>query len=361
VFQQARVGVDHGELALALSNGLACEMRSSVRAQLRSDLSMSYDCGTLVGRSSDMTRRVAIVVAVLVAGGATLFVLGRETPEQRALKERAITEVETRISATQAFDAISVRGSATFHNQGCLAGEDWPKQVGVVEFIDVTEPSPERAELDFCVNTETWEIHFDNDLAKASLIDDTKYIKAKFRCFELTDAKNKARDKLLSSRYGDVFLKVTPSGEDILADDFTCTSTFQLTNSQPAVWKLWPNASTGPTLIPDTAFTPAAKEVEQELERRMTSRCQVVMTELIRDKTAFVEKLYGENYGPEIRPWGADSDDPKLSCQIYYSFGDYTLKTEKYATWSILANATHPEMQAEGDEARAVDRLQAQQ
>jgi hypothetical protein len=306
-----------------------------------------------------MTRRVAIIAAVCIGGAMVLFVLGRETPEEKALKLRAITEVETRISPTQAFDATSVRSSATFYNQACLGGEVWPKQIGVVEFIDVTEPSPQRSELDFCVNTETWEIRFDNDLARKSLVDDTKYIAAKFRCFQLTDAKNKVRDKMLSANYAETFLKVTPSGEDTTAQDFSCTSTFELTNSQPAVWKLWPNASAVPTLIPDTAFTPAAKEVEQELARRMVSRCQVVMNELDQNKAPFVKKLYGENYGPEIRPWGIDSDDPNLSCQIYFSFGDYTLRTERYATWSILANSKHPVMQAEGEEARAVDQLQA--
>src|ERR1019366_6811249 len=104
-----------------------------------------------------MTRKIAIAATICVGAAISLFLLIRETPEEKALKLRAITEVETRISPTQAFDAISVRSSATFYNQACLGLEDWPKKIGVVEFIDVTEPSPERAELDFCVNTETWE------------------------------------------------------------------------------------------------------------------------------------------------------------------------------------------------------------
>jgi hypothetical protein len=288
-----------------------------------------------------------------------LYLIGRGSPEQQALDERAITEVETRISPTEAFNAISLRSSATFYNQSCMGMEDWPKQTGVIEFIDVTRPTPGRAELDFCVNTETWEIRFDNDLAKTSLIDNTKYLAAKYHCFGLTDAKNIAREKVISAKFGDVFLKVNPSGEDTSKDDFSCTSIIQANNSQPAVWKLWPNASKIPALIPDTPFTPLAKQIEQEMVQTMRNRCQDILTKFGQNKAPYILAIYGENTEPVIFPRGVDSDDPKLTCQIVYSFGDFTAKAERYATWYMIANAEHPEMQAQDDDAKAVDQFQS--
>ena len=296
-----------------------------------------------------------LIAAICVAGLFVWLVLDHESPEKKKLEDRAITEVQTRISPTPMFQAISVPSSASFYDALCQGSADWTNKVGVSEFIDVTEPSHQRVKLDFCVNTDTWEIRLINDLAKSSMVDDTNYINAKLRCFNLTDSKNKARDKLLSSKFGDTFLKVFPSGKDTAAKDFSCTSVFDLKASGPAIWKLWPNYSSLPALIPDTPFTEPAKEIENELGLRKIGRCQTVLNELGGNRDLRVHKVLGGNPELRITASGYDRDDPNLHCDYIYWNGD--TKMVPTAAWSMSPNAEHRALKAENDDARRIDQI----
>ncbi len=234
----------------------------------------------------------------------------------------------------------------------CGGSRDWTKKVGVIEFVDVKEPAPQRVGLKYCVNTETWEIRFDNQLAQASSVDDSRYLEAKRHCARLTDPENSVRDKLLSEKYGKTFLRILPSSEDSTGEDFACVSYFELNdqNSQPAIWKLFPNA----WLKPDNPFTPAARDIEEKLHQAKISRCQEQWTVLSREKQPLVQARFGIDPNLVIVPRGTDNNDLQLSCEINYSSED----GHDSASWSFLPNAEHIEMKPDNEVARAIDALQ---
>jgi len=208
---------------------------------------------------------IPLVVVLLIAA---VYVALQETPEEQkareALEERAKSEVMLRMSPTPDFDSISNRDSASFDTTLCGEQHGWIHQIGVMEAIDVTSPNPGRAYLKFCVNTDSWRIESDNDLAKNSTTDESAYLDAQGYCSKKTDDANRLRDKALSSAYGETFLRVIPSGTDVLANDFSCTSSFsfpQHPNQELAIWRMFPNRA----ISDDYPITVEATRVQIEL------------------------------------------------------------------------------------------------
>lgn len=207
---------------------------------------------------------LAVVFLVVFAAYFAL----RESPEEQksreALEEKAKTEVMMRISPTPEFYANSNHESASYYTAVCTESHGWTHHVGVMEAIDVTSPSSGRVYLYFCVNTDSWEIQADNDLAKSSTTDDSAYLDAQGNCFRRTDPANKIRDKVLTAMYGETFLRVRPSGIDVSAADFSCTSSFTFTNSpnqEAAVWRIFPNQP----MSDDSPLTVEASRVQQQI------------------------------------------------------------------------------------------------
>jgi hypothetical protein len=301
-------------------------------------------------------RLVTLVVCLFVLGCVgCLFLITRESPQDKALKERAITEVQMRISPNSAFQSIVIPNSESFYSGLCDGTEGFTHRAGVIEFIDTTSPSVGRTMLKFCVNTDNWQIQFQNDLARAYMVDNSAYLSAKSRCFILTDPKNKARMDRLIARYGNTFLRVDPSSENTSSQDFACTSSFDVKDSVPAVWKTWPNASTIPALIPDTPFTEPARQIERELETRKTSRCEALVREFSFDRLSFVKESFGGD--PELRMtnYGYDADDPNLECVFTYWDEDSSGRVTPVATWSAFANSSSKQIKAADDDARKID------
>jgi hypothetical protein len=301
-------------------------------------------------------RLAALIIFLLIAVSTGILVLVRkESPEEKVLGDRAMTEVQLRTSPNSAFESIAAPNTGSFSSGLCSGDYGFIHKVGVVEFMDTTSPSIGRALFKFCVNTETWQIKFDNDLARTYMTDNSGYISAKSACFGLTDLKNKARMDRLTADYGDTFLRVDPSSENPTSSDFSCTSSFEIKGSVPAVWKLWPNYSKIPALIPDTPFTQPAKEIEKELETRKTNRCETFLKSFSFDRSSQVRISFGGDPELRITSDGYDADDPTLTCDFTYWDEDSSGRMVPVATWSSGTNFSRPEMKAIDDGAQKID------
>lgn len=335
---------------------------------------MRIDWRLLSRKEQLLIAAVGAFVVLFVGAIVLLHALFSTSHETEVLKDRAMSEVQMRMELTPDLQAVSIARSASFYatEGGCwspIYKLHWPHRMQVDEFIDVTEPTASRIDLQFCVNTDTWKIAPMNDLAYRYTGDETAYLKAQEYCFKLTDANNKARLKLIESTHGQTFLRVRPSDEDTSTHDFHCTSTFDLKDAPQAVWMLYPNPFPGTERfnnvfgtwdISDNPWTTTSKEIEKELDRRKVTRCKEALSRLGEDKSKYVRTVLQKPTDDFVyQAKGADEDDPNLLCRFFF-YEETTNERGQtmrfpFVGWKMMPNSRELEMVPLGDDAKKVD------